>query len=165
MEININIDKLFDGSVNSEKLKNEVIEDASEKLVERYAQSFHDYKDKDQILSEAAKVVKERVKLCMSNFAEDFLDEPYIPVDTYGDKAKETTLRQQVIKGVVAQIKFKNSSWSSDKTAFQNIVETTVQEYLKVSKSEIAKVIESVMTNDIASDISDQVVARLRKIR
>ena len=98
----------------------------------------------DEVTAIITTKVKEAADNLIPSLTEELVDQEYTPVTKYGDRAKPTTMRKQLLTTLKDQMVYKKTQYDSDKSYFtQNIdilVEQQMGEFRKLFDSKVNEV-------------------------
>lgn len=105
-----------------------------------------------QISEEVNKVLNDELKKAVEDLmpvlVTDLLDAPYLPVDRYGSKGKETTFRSELLKTIQEQCVYKKSGYSSNDSFFTKAVDAVIYEQMESIKKEYKKLVDESIAKD-----------------
>ena len=114
----------------------------------------------NRVLSESlAKAVEEQ----MPGIVATLMDQPYRPVDRWGDRSKETTFRSELLRKIQEEMTYTPSrnGFGNDRNAFTKAVDDTVGKHLDAFKASFQKTVDETFTRAALEHAAAAVKKRL----
>lgn len=161
MEIKINLDELVGSDEEgSGSIKEFILEE-----IRRKASSAVEKLLVGEIKSAIVTVCQEQIKILVAGHLEgmvhDTLHNPFCPKDSMGRLLPETTVRDEIIKLVQAQMVYKKTSYDSDKNAFTLQHERIVAAEFAKFKESFSKLVNETFTAQAMQHAAQTLKAKL----
>lgn len=156
MKITVDLSSVLnsDGSV-VDSVKQEILDEAKERVFEYVVESsLREFKD--SIVLEARKAVADHVQSILPGI----LDEKYTPVDPYGSKSEETTMRLMISKTIQEQMVYSRGD-SYNRNEFTNAVNEAMGKKLYEFKSGYNKIVDAEFTQNALDYATTRLKERL----
>jgi hypothetical protein len=145
MKIEIDLNDILGDESGAETLQDSVRRQVVDSVTETVKNGIGKRID-DAVAKTISAGIKEYLTGEMPNLLANIMDAEYVPVDRYGDRAKTTTFRKELVKSITENMKYAKTTYSSDKNAFTKAVDEVIEENVKLFKADFNKQVDAQFT-------------------
>jgi len=121
----------------------------------------------DSLLSKSSKLIQETIEEALTkiivkqlgDIVKMHLDTEFTEINSYGKVSKPTTVRNKIASILQKECVFKNTSYSSDQTAFTKAIKQTIETEVQKFKKEYTSLVNA----KLLQECLDEAVKTLKK--
>lgn len=162
MKIEIDLDDIFrDEDGNPEEgIQESIRRQVVSRLTEDYRKKLFAKFD-GELSAIMQKQIAEVMQTKMPDMIDDIMNASYTPVSSYGQRGEPTTFRSEIIKAIVANMKYEPRNYSSEENAFTKAVKSIVELKTGEIKKAITEQVDSNFKKDAITFAVKQLSERL----
>lgn len=162
MKIEIDLDDIFrDEDGNPEEgIQESIRRQVVSRLTEDYRKKLFAKFD-GELSAIMQKQIAEVMQTKMPDMIDDIMNASYTPVSSYGQHGEPTTFRSEIIKAIVANMKYEPRNYSSEENAFTKAVKSIVELKTGEIKKAITEQVDSNFKKDAITFAVKQLSERL----
>lgn len=160
MKIQIDLNEILGDETGVETLQESVRRQVTDALVRATKQGV-DATIKQEVTATIKNTLESELIERMPIIVNDVLTAEYTPVTRYGETAKPTSFRAELIKTIHEQMVYKRTTYDSDKNAFTKAVDAVVGENVAEFKKEFQKLVTAQFVADAMAFATAEMSKRL----
>lgn len=142
----------------AESIRRQVVEHVASE-----AKKTTDRQIKEEVSRVLSETLQQAVREQVPGIVATLMDQTYTPVDRYGQRAKPTTFRGELLRKIQDEMRYEKprNGYNSDRNAFTKAVDDTVEAHLAAFKAEFHKQVDARFVADTMAHAADLLRKRL----